>query len=90
MLLFGGKKMIFLGDLAQLRPIGGAAIYDDGISDALKRDDRVSDRKLVSLFTRSIWNHTAAAGKWNSGIQAKICDRMRDGKLTDDDSTKLT
>jgi len=37
MLLFGGKQMIFLGDLAQLRPIGGAAIYDDGISDASKQ-----------------------------------------------------
>jgi len=26
---FGGKKMIFLGDPAQLRPVRGAAIYDE-------------------------------------------------------------
>jgi len=31
MLPFGGKKMIFLADPAQLCPIGGAAIYDNGI-----------------------------------------------------------
>jgi len=29
MLPFGGKKTIFIGNLAQLCPAGGAAIYDD-------------------------------------------------------------
>jgi len=27
---FGGKKMLFLGDQAQLPPVGGPAVYDDG------------------------------------------------------------
>jgi ATP-dependent DNA helicase PIF1 len=28
---FGGKQMVFLGDAAQLRPINGAAIYDESV-----------------------------------------------------------
>ena len=28
---FGGRKMMFLGDAAQLRPVCGAAIYDSSV-----------------------------------------------------------
>jgi len=31
---FGGKKMLFLGDQAQLPPISGPAVYDDGHMEA--------------------------------------------------------
>ncbi len=29
---FGGKKMIFLGDPGQLKPVNGASIYEDSVS----------------------------------------------------------
>ena len=45
---FGGKKMLFLGDQAQLPPIGGPAVYDDGRTacDSLKtkRETKQSNR----------------------------------------------
>ena len=82
--------MIFLGDLAQLHLLEELLFTMTVFQMRQNRDDRVSDRKLVSLFTRSIWNHTVAAGKWNSAFEQKYVIECATEKLTDDDSTKLT
>jgi len=85
--------MIFLGDPAQLRPIGGAAIYDDGISDgSQQRQQSVRSKTGQYLYKTYLEPNCIMLqqGQRNSGLLAEICDRMRDGQLTDDDCTKLT
>jgi len=93
MLPFGGKKMIFLGDTVQLRPIGGAAIYDDGISEKFQQRRQCVRSKTGQLLYKKYLEPNCIMlqrGQRNSGLLAEICDRMCDGQLTDDDCTKMT
>jgi len=95
---FGGKKMLFLGDQAQLPPIGGPAVYDDGRltceNSSRKRETRMSQRTKAGqlIFEKYLVPNCIylQRGQRNSGLLGEICERMRQGKLTDDDCTMLT
>jgi len=95
---FGGKKMLFLGDHAQLPPIGGPAVYDDRctVNDCLKkkRESRQSKRTKSGqlIFENYLVPNCVylQRGQRNSGLLGEICHRMRQGMLTEDDCTMLT
>jgi hypothetical protein len=100
LLPFGGKKMIFLGDPAQLRPVMGAAIYDgsqqvsnDG-SSAKSRFSRAMERtkKGQMLYAKYLLANCIVLqkGQRNVGLLGEICDRIRDGEQTEEDLRKLT
>lgn len=100
---FGGKKMIFLGDPAQLRPVAGEPIDTQGSSLPLAADRRHGARgvrqsryhrsargqELYRKFLRPncIW---LEHGQRNGGLLQMIADRIRNGEQTDDDLVKLT
>ena len=95
---FGGKKMLFLGDQAQLPPVGGPAVYDESNnstdSSSVRRESKQSKRTKAGqlifqkyLLPNCIYLHR---GQRNTGLLGEICDRMRQGKLTEDDCIKLT
>ena len=100
LLPFGGKKMIFLGDQAQLRPIAGPAVYDDSsmTSDSMnitrKRESEMSKRRKKGqhIFEKYLLPNCIylQRSQRNTGLLGQICDRMRNGELTDDDCTMLT
>jgi len=95
---FGGKKMLFLGDQAQLPPIAGPAVYDDGrdAGETLKnrRETKQSKRTKTGqlLFEKYLVPNCIYLQRLqrNSGLLGEICDRMRQGKLTEHDCTMLT
>ena len=97
---FGGKKILFLGDQAQLPPIGGPAVYDDSsaTSDSMnitrKRETTMSKRSKAGqlIFEKYLVPNCIylQRGQRNTGLLGQICDRMRNGELTDDDCTMLT
>ena len=94
LLPFGGKKRIILGDPAQLRPIGAAAIYDDGlINSDLTKVNRQSTRTKTNqyLYKKYLESNCIMLqrGQRNNGLLAEICDRLREGQQTADDCTKL-
>jgi len=79
---FGGKKMIFLLDLAQLRPIGGAAIYDGGILERYQQSHQSVRLKSGQYLYKKYLEANCIMleqKQRNSGLLAEICDRMRDG-----------
>ena len=99
LLPFGGKKMLFLGDQAQLPPIAAAAVYDDGRVAAAdnvknKRESKQSRRTKTGqlLFEKYLVPNCIylQRGQRNAGLLGEICDRMRQGKLTEDDCIMLT
>jgi len=70
LLPFGGKKMLFLDDQAQLSPIGSAAVYDDGrhnIRHQREKQNCRKERKLVSCFLRDISYRIASICKEDRG-----------------------
>ena len=94
---FGGRRMVFLGDSAQLRPVGGAAIYDRGMGDEKGKRSFFSSQKLTRtlkgqelyrkfLVPKCIW---LRRGYRNRGLLQEIMDRLRDGQQTEDDLEKL-
>jgi len=97
---YGGKKMLFLGDQAQLPPIGGPAVYDDSSAPAdsmnitRKRESRLSKRSKTGqlIFEKYLLPNCIylQRSQRNTGLLGQICDRMRNGELTDDDCTMLT
>jgi len=97
---FGGKKMLFLGDQAQLPDIGCVAVYDDGrtacVNVKTKRETKQSKRSKTGqlIFKKYLVPNCTSIylqrGKRNRGLLGDICDRMRHGKLTDDDYTMLS
>jgi len=95
---FGGKKMLFLGDQAQLPPIGGPAVYDDGrlACDGTKtrRESKQSKRTKTGqlIFEKYLVPNCIYLQRLqrNSGLLGEICDRMRQGELTEQDCTMLT
>ena len=96
LLPFGGKKMIFLGDPAQLRPVAGAAIYDKGdTSQASRKASSRSTQRTVkgqTLYRKYLQPNCVFLNrsKRNSGLLDYICDRIREGKQDEDDLSMLT
>ena len=100
LLPFGGKKMIFLGDPAQLRPVADAAIYDEA-SFQLRNDRRPNLRtsrhfgrtkKGQLLYQKYLLDNCVYLNRVQRthGLLGEICDRLRDGSQTEDDLRKLT
>lgn len=103
LLPFGGKKMVFLGDPAQLKPVMGEPIYGGGQAGETKaskvrgsRGRRQSQYHLTSrgqeLYRRYLVANCVVLqrGQRSSGLLQQICDRLRDGKQTEDDRRLLT
>jgi hypothetical protein len=103
LLPFGGKKLIFLGDPAQLRPVSGAAIYDDRSILASTNKPSTKSRKAASLYNRRTLKGQELyrqylepnviflqQGKRNNGLLQEICSRLRNGEQTAEDLHKLT
>jgi hypothetical protein len=103
LLPFGGKKMIFLGDPAQLRPVSGAAIYDDRSVTASINQPNTKSRKAASLYNQRTLKGQELyrkyiepnvvflqQGKRNSGLLQELCTRLRNGQQTAEDLNKLT
>jgi hypothetical protein len=100
---FGGMKMLLMGDSAQLRPVGGVAIYDRGQVGI--PDDSVGQKR--GSFVTSQAKHRTARGQeiynrymsksciWlkrgfrSRGLIEEILDRVRNGEQTRDDLDKL-
>jgi len=99
---FGGRKMLFLGDAAQLRPVGGAAISDKGAGESMdqeigRRKSHVASTTLARtargqavyseyLSKNCIW---LEQGFRNRGLLQEILDRVRNGEQTREDLEKL-
>ena len=94
---FGGKKMIFLGDPAQLKPVLGAPISDENVETSGTRK-RKAGRQLEMnlkgqlLYRKYLLTNTILLnkGQRNVGLLQGICDRLRDGHQTNEDLRKLT
>ena len=90
--------MLFLGDQAQLPPIGGPAVYDDGRAassqQSTRRESKQSKKTKAGqlLFEKYLVPNCIylQQGQRNCGLLGEICDRMRQGNLTEDDCTMLT
>lgn len=103
---FGNKKVIMLGDEAQLRPVGGAAIYDDGVNTTTSGQTTNNYRSRGSRLGRNakrtkegqlLYQNYLVPNcvflnrrQRNRGLLGEICDRLRQGTLSEEDSTKLT
>lgn len=100
---FGSKKIIFLGDAAQLRPVTGAAIYDEKSLTASINGPSTRSRKAASLYnTRTLRGQELyrkyllpnavilQQGKRNNGLLQEICTRLRNGEQTAEDLNMLT
>ena len=103
LLPFGGKKVIFLGDPAQLKPVMGEAIYAEGSTTSTKRakvpgcrGKRQMQYTLTAmgqeLYRKYLVTNCVMLnrGQRNSGLLQQICDRLRDGQHTADDLEMLT
>ena len=99
---FGGKKVIFIGDPAQLKPVMGEPIYGEGSCSSTKparvrgsRGKRQTQYHLASkgqeLYRKYLASNCVLLnrGQRNCGLLQQICDRLRCGKQTDDDRRKL-
>jgi len=96
---FGDKKMIFLGDAAQLRPVCGEPIH---CADKKAGKVRGCRGKRQAKYHQTSRGHelyrkylepnciVLLRGQRNSGILQRICDRLRNGTQTDADLTQLT
>ena len=93
---FGGKTMVFMGDAAQLRPVCGAAIYDnrDAIPDGKTRRRSFYSAQYNIRTARGQTLYAEYLSKcciWlahsfrNSGLQLEIFDRVHNGTHTLDD-----
>jgi len=88
---FGNVKIILFGDAAQLRPVAGAAIYDDGVGGAtrqssstyrscgrLSRNSQRTKRKLSSLVgVLSLAGPPSLSGSYFAGGSKRIQNRSR-------------
>ena len=97
LLPFGGKKMIFMGDPAQLRPVMGAPIYETNVTVNSLRKKGASRQMMMNvkgqlLYRKYLLENTILLkkGQRNAGLLQIICDRLRDGEQTSEDLTKLT
>jgi PIF1-like helicase len=99
---FGGKKMIFLGDPAQLKPVVGEPIYGGGMGGTEKADRARSARgkrqvnytltaRGQELYRKYLEPNciVLCRGQRSAGLLQQICDRIRTGRQTDDDRVLL-
>jgi hypothetical protein len=100
---FGGKKMVFLGDPAPLRPVSSAAIYDQKNTSASSvesqkiRSCKVTGQYLQrtmrgqELYQKYLEPNSVCLckGMRNSGLLQEICDHLRNGTQTEDHLQKL-
>lgn len=82
---FGGVNVIFVGDLFQLRPAGGAWIF----ADKLGSDSRSLGGNLWKEHVKMFELHTVMRQK-ESAEFAEILNRIRMGLQTQDDLDKLS
>ena len=97
---FGGCKMIFLGDPAQLKPPVGAAIYDvESSFDGPVRTFRGARQTILQrtakgqeLYRKYLVPNCVVLqrGQRNNGLLAQIMDKIRNGQQDEEDLTKLT
>lgn len=97
---YRGKKILFLGDQAQLPPIGGPAVYCDcgamldSMTVSSKRESKQSKRSKTGqlIFEKHLLPNCIylQRSQRNKGLLGQICDRMRNGMLTNDDCTMLS
>jgi len=92
--LFGGLKIIFLGDPAQLPPVIGTAIYDD--SDNLPSSTLPRQRSAMTVKGKQLYRTCLLPNvvvlkreKRSSGLLQSICDKMRAGTQTLHDLDQL-
>ena len=103
LLPFGGKKMLFLGDPAQLKPVAGEPIYTQGTCTAQQAARRHGARGVrqtrfhrtsrgQELYRKYLQPNCIflRQGKRNSGLLQQICDRLRYNEQTSEDLEKLT
>jgi hypothetical protein len=95
---FGAKRVLFLGDSAQLRPIRAAAIYDSSVNSKVSHCKSVGAKLYFKsaqkgqeiyrqyLVPKCIW---LQQGQRNCGLLQQIMDNLRDGKQTETDLDKL-
>jgi hypothetical protein len=96
---FGGKTVVFLGDPAQLPPVGSAAIYDESVGCEYNTYKSQSAKlyfknakKGQEIYRKYLVPQCVylQQGKRNSGILQEIMDRLREGKHTAQDLDMLT
>ena len=99
---FGGKRCMFLGDGAQLRPVIGTAIYDTKKTAAVNtgrgRFRKFQNSRSVALTARGHFlyeNHLAKScvllqrGFRNTGLLDEILGRLRKGEQTSENLDRL-
>jgi len=95
---FGGRKMVFLGDVAQLRPVCGAALYESSIMGTETNTGRRHSREYKRRSARGLVLYSDYISKnciWlsktfhNKGLLLEIMDRVRDGSQTLSDLDKI-
>jgi len=97
-----GKKVIFLGVPAQLKPVMGEPIYGEGSSTSTKLARVIGCRgkrhmqyhqtaKGQQLYRKYLTVNCVLLnrGQRNSGLLQQICNGLRSGKQTADDLMKL-
>ena len=99
---FGGKKMIFMGDPAQLKPVFGESICGKQIqnqTDTVRKRTRKGSqiykemtKRGQELYRQYLAPHCILfkKGQRNCGLLQMICDRLRDGTQDETDLDKLT
>jgi hypothetical protein len=95
---FGGKRVVFLGDPAQLRPIRAAAVYDKcvnskvtqyksgGAKSYFKNAQKGQAIYREYLVPKCVW---LERGQRNTGLLQQIMDKLRDGEHTEKDLDRL-
>lgn len=93
---FGGKRVIFVGDPAQLPPVDGEPFYLDR-SSVVSRRNLKSRRAMHNARGKSLYQdilrNNVIIFKRNhrvSGLLAACTDRLRNGTQTEDDRLKIT
>ena len=92
---FGGKRMLFLGDPSQLRPVIGPAIYDDMYKNASVRflNSLQGKRAKIgqSIYQDYMKKNVVVFMKGHrcKGLLGVIADALRDGRQTDEDLKTL-
>ena len=102
LLPFGGVKVVFLGDPAQLCPVVGEPIYagDTPILGKPEKAHEAKGKRQVNyhltakgqeLYRKYLEPNCVVLcrGQRNSGLLQQICDRLRANKLTDKDRSML-
>jgi len=103
LLLFGEKKVIFLSDPAQLKPVMAKPIYGQGMCSPAKpaRVRGCGGKRQVrytmtasgqELYRKYLVSNCAMLnqGQCNCGLLQQICDRLRAGTQTADDLDVLS